>query len=77
MPVEAKVAAGNGEVGGHGQFLAGAKAKQGAIVADAQTEAAGSPRNPASNLTEQSEFTLGYGTAGDCFSQSSTFLRIG
>ena len=36
VPVEAEVAAGDGEVGGDGQFFAWTRAKQGAIVADAE-----------------------------------------
>jgi hypothetical protein len=39
VPVEAEVAAGNGEIGGDGQFFARTEAKQRAVVADAQWEA--------------------------------------
>jgi hypothetical protein len=35
MPVEAEMAAFDGEVGGYRQLLAGAQAEQGAVVADA------------------------------------------
>ena len=38
VPIEAEVAAGDGEIGGDGQFLAGAQAEQGAVVADAQPQ---------------------------------------
>ena len=38
VPVEAEVAAGDGEVGGDGQLLAGSKVEQGAVVADAQAQ---------------------------------------
>ena len=39
VPIEAEVAAGDGEVGGDGEFLAGTRAEQGAVVADAEAEA--------------------------------------
>jgi hypothetical protein len=40
MPVEAEVAAGDGEVGGDGEFFAGTRAEQGAVVADAESQGA-------------------------------------
>jgi hypothetical protein len=57
MPVEVEVAAGDGEVGGDGQFFAGTWPKQCAVVADAQTEggALGPARAPA-DLAQQSQF---------------------
>jgi hypothetical protein len=36
VPIEAEVAAGDGEVGGDGQLFAGSGTKDGAIVADAE-----------------------------------------
>ena len=39
LPVETEVAAFDGEIGGHGQLLAGAKPEQGAVVANAQPQA--------------------------------------
>ena len=38
VPVEAEVAAGDGEVGGDGQLLAGTGTNQGAVVADAEAQ---------------------------------------
>ena len=38
VPVEAEVAAGDGEVGGDGQVVAGVGAEEGAVVADAQKQ---------------------------------------
>jgi hypothetical protein len=57
MPVEAKVAAGDGEVGGDGQFFAGTRTDQGAVVADAQAEnCSGGPARTAANQAQQSQF---------------------
>jgi hypothetical protein len=39
MPIEAEVAAGDGEIGRDRQLLAISRTKQGAIVADAEAEA--------------------------------------
>ena len=70
VPVEAEVTAGDGEVGGDGQFLAGARAEQGAVVADAQAQGAqGSLRRAAANMAEQGQFawlgiTQGMGRPG-------------
>ena len=57
MPVEAEVAAGDGEVGGDGQLFAGTRTEQGAVVADAQTEggSGGLARTPA-DPAQQSQF---------------------
>src|SRR5208283_1674097 len=38
VPVERKMAAGDGKIGGQRQLLAGPEAKQGAIVADAEAQ---------------------------------------
>jgi hypothetical protein len=61
VPVEPKVAAGDGEVGGDGQFLAPARGHQGAVVANSQAKAAnlaaaGGMGSPLSNFCEQGEF---------------------
>jgi hypothetical protein len=59
VPVEAKVAAGNGKVGGDGQFFSGTGGEQGAVVADAQPKAAlGSACGAAANLEQNGEFAL-------------------
>jgi hypothetical protein len=59
VPVESEVAAGNGEVGGDGQFFAGPQTEQRAVVTDAQAEdTSGLHGRPLANLTEQGEFTL-------------------
>jgi hypothetical protein len=58
VPVEAKVAAGDGEIGGDGQLLAWAEAKQGAVVANAQPQP-GSGRfgRASANSGEQGQLT--------------------
>ena len=59
VPVEAEVAASDGEVGSDGQLLAGPKPEQGAVVADTQPQAAASGlRRPAANLGKQGQFSL-------------------
>jgi hypothetical protein len=40
MTIQEEMAAGDGEVGGDGQFLSSTQAKQGAVVADAEADAA-------------------------------------
>ena len=59
VPVEAEVAAGDGEVGGDGQLFATARTEQGAVVADAEVDRAerGLSR-AASDLAEQGLFAL-------------------
>jgi hypothetical protein len=53
------MAASDREIGGDGQLFAGAEADQGAVVADAQPQAAtGGLGNPAANLLEQCEFAV-------------------
>ena len=43
------MAAGDGEIGGDGQLLAGAKAEKGAVVAYAEPDASGRPCCPGAN----------------------------
>jgi NAD(P)H-hydrate repair Nnr-like enzyme with NAD(P)H-hydrate epimerase domain len=63
MPVEPEVAAGNGQIGGDGQFLARTWAEQGAIVADAQPQSAARRlRCAAADLVEQGELAPLAGT---------------
>jgi hypothetical protein len=77
VPVEPKVAAGDGEVGGHGQFFAGTGGEQGAIVADAKAEAAARTACcPAAELTEQGKFADS-SRASQVFLVQSHVLRIG
>jgi hypothetical protein len=38
VPIEAEVAAGDREIGGDGELLAGAKTEQGAVVTDAEAQ---------------------------------------
>jgi uncharacterized protein len=77
MPVEAEVAAGDGEIGGDGQFLARAQAEQGAVVADAEAQsAAGHLRRATADLAEQGQFTL-LGVAQGMGRAGSHLLRIG
>jgi hypothetical protein len=77
MPVEAEVAAGDGEVSGDGQFLATARAEQGAVVADAKTEGAqGGLRRTAADLAKQGQFTR-LGFADGLGWLGWHFLRIG
>jgi hypothetical protein len=52
MPIQTEVTAGDGEVGGDGQFLAGAQAEQGAVVADAEAEAGRLRGDPGANLAK-------------------------
>jgi hypothetical protein len=62
VPFEAEVAAGDRQIRRNRQFLTPARGKKGAIVADAQAEAAvGSVRCPLANLAEQGEFTSSAG----------------
>jgi hypothetical protein len=56
MPVEAEVAAGNREVGGHGQFLAGTRTEQSAVVADAEAQVAGGLASASADLAKQGKF---------------------
>jgi hypothetical protein len=57
VPVEAEVAAGDGEVGGDGQFFAGTRTEQGAVVADAEAEDGAEGLGcAAADLAEQSQF---------------------
>jgi len=57
VPVEAEVAAGDGEVGGDGEFFAGTGTEQGAVVADAEAqEARGGLCRAAADLAEQGQF---------------------
>jgi hypothetical protein len=55
MPIETKVAAGNGEIGGDGHLLAGAQVEQGAVVADAESEAWRLRGGPGANLAKDSQ----------------------
>jgi hypothetical protein len=77
MPVEAEVAPGDGQVGGHSQFFATARSQQGAVVADTQAETA--PRTAhrsLANLAEQGQFA----TVGGCSKLGRFyrhFMRIG
>jgi len=65
VPVKSEVAAGNGQIGGDGQFLAGAGAEQGAVVANAQAQpTAGRLRRAAADLAEQGKFASFAGTSG-------------
>jgi hypothetical protein len=65
VPVEAEVATGDGEVGGDGQFFAGTGGKEGAVVADAEAEAAQrGAGGAAANLLKESEFALAGGGSG-------------
>jgi hypothetical protein len=59
VPIEAEVAAGDGEVGGDGQFLAWTQADEGAVVANAQAQTAtGDVWRSGANLGEKSSFSL-------------------
>jgi hypothetical protein len=77
VPVEAEVAAGDGEVGGDGQFFATAWAEQSAVVADSEAQGAQRGlRRTIADVAEQGLFTWfafdnGTGRPG------SHFLRIG
>ena len=77
LPVEAEVAAGDGEVGCDGDFLATARAKQGAVVADAKAQhAQGGLRRTAADVAEQGQFTrLGFADGMGWLGWH--FLRIG
>ena len=64
MPIQPKVAAGDGKIGRHGKLLAGAYSKQSAVVADAETQPAvggamGELRCPRANLLQECQFTQG------------------
>lgn len=63
VPVEAEVTAGNGKIGGDGEFFAGAGSEQGAVVADAEAEGGG---GKASGLSPDAanDFQFANGVAG-------------
>jgi len=57
LPIEAKMAAGDGKIGGHGKLFAGADAEQRAVVADAETQcAAGELSCPRADLLQDCYF---------------------
>jgi hypothetical protein len=54
MPIKPEMTAGDGEVGGDGEFFTGVGAEKGAVVADAETEpAAAGVRGAITNLADQ------------------------
>src|SRR5208282_6188291 len=60
LPIQPEVAAGDGKIGGHGQLLIGADAKQRAVVADAETQpamsdAVGELRCPCADLLQHGQ----------------------
>ena len=69
VPVEAKVAAGDGKVGGDGELFAGSVTKEGTVVADAELQlwilSVGGAK---SDSTKQCQLTeiAGMSTAGVC-----------
>src|ERR1035441_480448 len=83
VPVEAEVAAGDGKVGGDGEFFAGTRAEQGAVVADAEAQDAGGGMGcAAADLAEQGQFPAlavaqGAGLPGSHFLPGSHSMRIG
>jgi hypothetical protein len=77
VPVEAEVAASDRQIRRNRQFLTPARGQKGAIVADAQTEAAvGSVCCPLANLGEQGEFASSAGSSKMGLFHSH-LLRIG
>jgi hypothetical protein len=78
MPAKAEVAARDGKVGGYSQFFPGARAEQGAVVADAKAQAAlrGLP-GAAADLGKQGSFALTPGTNLTLSLRRPHFLRIG
>jgi hypothetical protein len=61
VPVKPEVTAGDGQIRGHGQFLAAAQGQERAVVANSQTQAAipataGCAECPSANFAEQGEF---------------------
>jgi hypothetical protein len=59
------MAAGDGKVGGYGQFFAGTWGEEGAVVADTEPEAAvGGVGGAAANLEQDGEFALPGGDSG-------------
>ena len=74
---------GDGEVGGDGEFFAGTRAEQGAVVADAEAqEARGGLCRAAADLAEQGQFpTLAFaqgdGLPGSHLLPGSHSMRIG
>ena len=57
MPVQLEVTACDGKIGGDGQLFAGPESEQGAIVANAEAEAAArGPGCAAANLAQERQF---------------------
>ncbi len=61
VPVKPEVAAGDGQIRGHGQFFAVAGSKERAVVANSQAQAvlpaaAGSAGRPRTNFADQGKF---------------------
>jgi hypothetical protein len=59
VPIEAKVAAGDREVGGDGQLFAGARAQEGAVIANPEAQGGGGGLGGAgADLAEDGQFPL-------------------
>jgi len=78
VPVEAEVAAGDGKVGGDGDFFSGTRAEEGAVVADAEADGAGGADGAGADLGDEGQFTAGIagGTRGRRWLEAHG-LRIG